>query len=343
MNKKVLLTGATGFVGSYIARYLLIKGYHVFATKRASSRMDLVSDIQDNIIWTDCDLQDTIDLEAIIEQVDSVIHCAAVVSFQPKDADLMYEVNVTGTQDLVNLSLQHKISRFVHISSIAALGRHKNDKTIDEKVEWEDGPYNTQYGISKQMSEREVWRGQAEGMSVCILNPSLILGAGYWDTGTPALFQRVHNGNSFYTTGSTGAVDVRDVARLAVLAMTSDISGERYIVSSENISYRSILNKIAIKLHKKPPHRKLNKILRALLWRADALISTFSSKKRQATKETLAAASRQSRYVSDKSKKQFNYQYLPIDQTITDTAKALVDSKQNNQNSGVLAFPSSFL
>ena len=339
---KVFLTGATGFVGSYIARYLIRQGYTVYATKRPSSRLDLVSDIQDKIIWSDCDLQDIIDIEEIIQKVDNVIHCAAVVSFQPKDIDLMHLVNVIGTGDLVNLSLQHKIKRFVHISSIAALGRHKNDKQIDEEVEWQDSPYNTQYGISKQMSEREVWRGQAEGMNVCILNPSLILGAGFWDAGTSVLFQRAYKGNPFYTTGSTGAVDVRDVAKLAVLAMASDISGERFIISSENLSYRSMLSTIAKNLNKKEPKIKLNKALRTLLCRADALIAALSSRKRQATKETLEASSRQSRYLSDKSKKLFNYHYLPIDQTILETSKALIKSHQNNQNSGTLTFPSSF-
>lgn len=305
--------------------------------------MDLVRDIQNQINWSTCDLQDIFELEDIIQNVDSVIHSAAVVSFQPKDAELMHQVNVVGTRDIINLSLEHKISRFVHISSIAALGRHKNDKAIDEEVEWQDSPYNTLYGISKQMAEREVWRGQAEGLEVCILNPSLILGAGYWDTGSPALFEQMHKGNPFYPTGSTGIVDVRDVAHLAILAMASDISGQRYIISSENISYRSILDNIATALHQKKPKIKLTKALIALLWRADAFLSLLSNRKRLATKETLASSSRNAQYIADKSIKTFNYSYITSNQTISQSCASYLESAENKLNHNVLKFPPAFL
>lgn len=313
---KVLLTGATGFVGSYIARLLLHKGYEVIATRRTSSPLHLVDEIKDKIKWIEASLGDILEIESAVIEADYIIHAAALVSFQPKDRMAMYTTNVAATHDLVNLALIHGTQKFIHISSIAALGRHKNSKLLDELVDWEDSPLNTNYAISKQLGEREVWRGHAEGLAVSVLCPSLVLGAGDWGKGTPAMFSNMHRGYPFYPTGSTGVVDVRDVAELTIKALESDTNGEKYIVSGENISYRKILDNIALAVGVKPPRFKLTSSLSSLVWRADALLAFITRKERLVSKETLASASRNASYDNSKSINTLGHIYRPIEDTI---------------------------
>lgn len=335
---KVFLTGATGFIGSYIARQLLNKGYEVSAIKRKSSKLNLVHDIHEKIRWTEADLGDIMDMETLVSEADYIIHAAALVSFQPKDRMTMYYTNVVATHDLVNLALIHGTKKFIHISSIAALGKHKNNVMLDENVEWQDSPDNTSYAISKQMGEREVWRGIAEGLAVSILNPSLVLGAGDWGKGTPAMFSKMSKGNPFYPKGATGVVDVRDVAEIAVKALEYETEGEKYIVSAENVSYRHILNKIARGIDVKLPQFRLTTLIAGLIWRADAVLSLITRNPRMITKENLAAASRTASYNNSKSIETFKHNYRSIDETIQLSGELYRISRQKGNDCSILEF-----
>lgn len=337
---KVLITGATGFIGSYTARLLVNSGLEVWAIRRETSKMDLVADIADRIHWHTCDLTDVYDLEEVILKVDSIIHCAAQVSFDPREEKEMYKYNVEATRDLVNLALSCKIQKLVMVSSIAALGRYSQepDKPIDENIEWSAGLNHTYYGITKHLSEQEVWRGQAEGLDTVILNPSLVLGAGYWDKGTPALFKRVAGFNPFYPKGSTGVVDVRDVAELLHKALISDISGERIIVSGENLPYRDILQQMAEALGKKGPTIKLNQILINTLTALDFVRANVLRQPRLVTKENLNSSARTSRYKTNKSISLFNYAYRPISATIKTTAECFNTTNTEGVGFGILPF-----
>jgi len=266
------------------------------------------------------------------------VHCAAVVSFQPQDIPVMDKVNIDATSDLVDLALANNIERFVHISSIAALGRHKNDILVDENVEWQDGPLNTAYGISKQMAEREVWRGSAEGLDIIILNPSLIIGAGYWSDGAPALAAKVEKGLAFYPTGSTGFVDVRDVAKLCAKAIELPLSGLRIIVSAENRSYRHFFSMLTDKFGKKKPSVPLGPLLRGIAWRADVAVSKLFRKKQLLSKETLEASSRKGQYDNTLSKEVFTHSYRELDKTIQDLVLAYNNSKNHSNEYGIMPF-----
>ena len=336
---RVFVTGATGFLGSYITRLLVTGDYEVVALKRTTSSMNMVSDIASKVEWIERDLMDLMTMDDLFTGVDGIIHAGALVSFQPKERNQMMAVNVEATSDLINLALRKKVSRFVHISSIAALGRHKDpNQIIDESISWTDHPDNTMYGITKHLAEKEVWRGAAEGLSTIIINPSLILGAGQWDGGSPAIMKRMAKGNPFYPQGATGVVDVRDVAALTVKAYESDISQERFIASAENVSYRWICDTIAAAFDNKAPTIPLNGVLRLTLASADWWRAALTRGKRMATRENLRSSGRTAQYDNQKSIALLGATYRNVMNTIQESADLYKNSRHDGKDFGILEF-----
>ncbi len=339
-DKHILVTGGTGFVGSYLLRYLLDQGYHrIRAIKRKHSTMDLVSDdLIDHIEWIDCDILDIVGLEDSIRGVDQVYHSAAMVSFQPSERKMMRKVNIEGTANIVNVALHEGVKKLVHVSSIAAIGRKKPGETISEESQWESSPYNTQYAVSKYLSEREIWRGIAEGLQACIINPSMILGAGRWNDGPQKFFKLVWDGLSFFPLGANGFVDVRDVAKMMVQLMESDITGRRFIASSENLSYHQLIDTIAGHLGKKTPELALHNALTEFLWRWEWWKAKLTGNPPAVTKETARHTSRKFYYDNTRSKKELNFEYLPVEKTISDIAPAFLEATRHNFESRIFEF-----
>lgn len=335
-DSNILITGASGFVGSVIVRKLLGNGYkNIYAVIRKNSRVDLLKDVLEEIQIVEADLSDIVALDIILEKMDVVIHSAAVVSFRKKDRKSMMHVNVEGTSNLVNICLEKKIKRFIHISSIAALGRKENGKMTDENSEWEASDVNSDYAISKYLAEMEVWRAYAEGLPAAVLNPSNILGAGFWHKGTGEIFHRVNHGLAFYPTGSNGFVDVRDVASLTIKLMESDLTGERFICSAENIKHKDLIIQIAGGLGKKPPSVKLTK---AILNVSSIFIDIYNlvmGGKSNLSSQSLRNASFDSVYDNKKSVKTFEFQYTPVETTIADTCSVYLESTKQGMDFGV--------
>ncbi len=326
MSKKVFVTGATGLVGSHLVPLLLEKGYDVRASKRESSNMDLAQSFVDKIEWVVGDILDVPFLEDVLKDVDWVFHCAAMVSFSPRKVQQMMDVNVTGTANLVNISLHHTIEKFIHTSSIAAIGRPiSHTDMITEKTKWQESSMNSFYAKSKFQAELEVWRGFAEGLPVIIANPSVILGKGHWDTGSSRLFSNVKNGLKVYPPGSTGFVDVRDVAEALLLLAEKNIIGERFILNGTNAPYKDFLDSTAQELGVKPPSIKITPLLQALSWRVEKVRSFFTGKSPLVTKETAQLACSTYQYSNEKSKA-IGITYRNLDDTIRHTCQFLKGS-----------------
>jgi nucleoside-diphosphate-sugar epimerase len=329
---KILVTGGTGFLGSYLLRYLVQQNANVRAIKRSSSSMHLVEDIKDKIEWVDGDILDIFSLEAAMQGVDCVYHCAAVVSFDSKDAAKLKQINVEGTANVVNIALSTGVKRLLHVSSIAAIGRSKETPEVTEKVMFVRNPMNTQYAISKFQGEQEAWRGAAEGLDVVIVNPSVIIGSGFWDSGTNGFFHQINNGLKFYPVGATGFVDVRDVARAMILIMNSDISDERFILNAENITYQTFLNWIAEDLQQPKPSIKVNTLLQELAWRIAWLTSKITGKKPFLTKESARSSARTFRYQNDKFIQYFpDFEFRSMRTTVSETAAQFQKDITDNQ------------
>ena len=221
MAEKILVTGATGLLGSHLTRLLVKNGRSVRAIRRPTSRMDLVRNIENQVEWMEADVTDLLSLEPVFEGVSHVFHAAAMVSFDPRDREKMTRVNVEGTANVVNLCLDSGVKKLVHVSSVAAIGRVAGKKEVVETNRWERSPANSHYAITKFQAEAEAWRGLAEGLDVAIVNPSIIVGAGFWDEGSIRFFQQIDRGLRFCPPGGSGFVDVRDVARFMVNLMDS--------------------------------------------------------------------------------------------------------------------------
>lgn len=333
---KIFITGATGFLGSYILRFLVRDGHDIYAMRRAHSRMDMIADIQDKVVWTVGDIGDIDLLHDIIDSDTVIIHAAAKISFDKKQEKKMHRVNVEATQLLVDLAIDKRAKRFIHISSIASLGRYHDNRTIDENIEWEDSPEHSTYGISKQLGEREVWRGHAEGLDVVILNPSLILGAGYWNSSSSNIMTQLAKGMPFYPVGMTGMVDVRDVAKLAILAIDKAVSGHRYIISAENRTYKDYFEHTCGALGVKPPRKPLTKIWRALAWRGAGIFAAISRKPPLITRQNLAASESSATYDNSKSRERFQFEYTDIEMTWKAAANSYIQAQKENRSWGIL-------
>ncbi len=285
-TKSILVTGGSGLVGNELIRQLLQQGEKVKAIVNKSP----LSINHENLEIAECDILDVIGLEAVMENVDIVYHCAGFISYAPQNKSRLYKINVEGTANMVNAALLADVEKFIHVSSIAALGKFTQGKIIDETIEWTDDAKNSVYGHSKYLGELEVWRGIAEGLNAAIVNPSIILGPGNKWEGSTAIFKNIHDGFAWYTEGVNGFVDVRDVALSMIMLAESKISAEKFILNASNELYRDIFFMIADALHKPRPKYKITHTLAGLVWRLEQFKGIFSQKEPLVTKETASTA-----------------------------------------------------
>jgi nucleoside-diphosphate-sugar epimerase len=283
----IFVTGASGLVGSHLIQSLIEKELLVRAIYRNKIP---VFKHADKVNWVKGDIMDVASLEEAMQGVTQVYHCAAIVSFSPKQADTMLQANVEGTANVVNACIEHKIQKLVYVSSVAALGRIREDAPVDETMNWTPETSNSVYGKSKYLAEMEVWRGMGEGLNVAIVNPVIILGAGDWNKGSSEIFKSAFNEFPWYTKGVSGFVDVLDVIDAMQLLMQSDIQGQRYIISGANKPYYEIFSQIAAAFNKRAPYKKVTPLLAAIVWRLEAIKGLITGKTPLLTKETAATA-----------------------------------------------------
>jgi dihydroflavonol-4-reductase len=319
----ILVTGATGFLGSEMAWQLVQQGSVIRCIKRGSSTIpQLLIPFSQQIEWFDADIMDIFALEAALEGVTQVYHCAAWVSLRQADKEPMIRTNVMGTANLVNLCLERDI-RMVHVSSIAAIGTALPGELITENHHLEETGANDGYAISKLESEMEVWRGIAEGLDAVIVNPSLIIGPNTGVKGTGQLFENVRTGLKFYTKGTGGFVDVADVAKCMIALMNSDIQSERYIISAENRGYQDITATIAKCFGIKPPATLAKPWMMEVAWRAAALAGTLTGKAPAIDKIAAQTASQTRKYDNAKIKKAIGIEFKPVDETVKEVCERL--------------------
>ena len=326
----IFITGCTGLLGSHLVaeivkgqksedksqiKLLCRENSDLSLLKKVLSRYDF-DEIPNNIEFVYGDVLDYDVLEEAMRDVDEVYHCAAVVSFDASDKNSLMRVNVEGTRNMVNAALQCSVKKFCHVSSIAALGRALEGETIDEESPWTHSKNNSVYSNSKHEGEMEVWRGIAEGLNATIVNPSLILGAGKWDSSSCELFNTIAKGFPFYTTGINGFVDVKDVARAMIMLMENNKFGQRYCLNGALISYQDLFKLMADNFKVKAPYIKVGKFLSEIAWRVFWLIGKIKGKKPLITKETARTATRRYSYSSAKIIKELNFTFTPIEESV---------------------------
>lgn len=317
-SQKILVTGGTGFLGSYITRALVEHGYTVRVIRRQPKPLPWIpASVTAGVEWVDGDVLDVVSLGEAMEGMDGVIHAAAVVSFVKKDRAGMYQVNVEGTANVVNTALEKNIPRLVHISSVAAVGRSASGGRVNEEKKWEQSPVNTHYAISKHKAELHVWRGIAEGLDAVILNPSTILGYGDWQQGSCAIFKQVHDGFTWYTQGVNGFVDVEDTATLTRLIWESGIRGERFIINGDTWSFKKLQDTIADAFRVKRPSKAASPFLLSVARRLEAIRSFFTGHSPLLTRESARVAVSKTWFENDKIRKAFpDFTFTPLEDCI---------------------------
>ena len=287
----ILVTGGTGFLGSYLIKNLVEKGLPVRALQRTDNfPFYIPRDIYNKVEWIKGDVLDLVSLDDAMKNVESIIHTAAIVSFSKDKRKEMYQVNVEGTENVVNMALENNLKRLVHISSIAALGRTTKPEMVTEEKKWEENPNNTHYAISKHHAELHAWRGFAEGLEGLVLNPSTILGYGDWHQSSCAVFKNAYRSFPWYTEGLNGFVGVEDVAEAAVQALASSLNHKRFIVNADNWAFRKLFDTMADDFQKPRPNKKATRTMGAIAWRLEKLKSMLTGSKPLLTRETAKVA-----------------------------------------------------
>jgi nucleoside-diphosphate-sugar epimerase len=294
------------------------KNYDVRAIKRSGKLPGWISPvILEKVEWVEGDILDVVSLEDAMQGIDTVIHSAAIVSFAKKDRKSMYQVNVDGTNNVVNMAIDAGVRRFIYISSVAALGRTAAGSRVNEEKKWEESKVNTHYAKSKYKAELHVWRGLSEGLEGVILNPSTILGFGNWDHGSCAIFRNVYKGFSWYTQGVNGFVDVEDVARVTVLMAETNLHEERYIVNADNWEFKKLQDHIAAGFGKKGPSKKAGSFLLGIAWRWESFKSLFTGKRPLVTRESIRVGQSMTWFENDKILRALpGYQFKTLEKSI---------------------------
>jgi dihydroflavonol-4-reductase len=326
----ILVTGATGLVGAHLSLRLLESNQKVRAIFRSPASLSKTkalfsqhnkASLFDQMEWIQATLTDLPQLETAFTGITQVYHCAGLISFDPADEEALRKTNIEGTANVVNLCLAKGIQKLCFVSSIATIGVAPLPTiACDETHEWNPELPHTDYAISKYGAEMEIWRGYQEGLSVVIVNPGVILGPCFWESGSGQLFVRVAQKFPFFTKGSTGFVGVNDLIHLMEKLMEKPISGERYIVVSENCSYESILKQIAQALAVTVRWVLIKKWMLTMAWPIDTFLSFLLGKKRVLSKQLARTLSENVSYSSEKISTELDYQFVPISTVIKETA-----------------------
>lgn len=312
----IAVTGANGLLGSFVVRRLVDHGESVVAICRERSDLSLLHNIRDRITIRHADIMDPVTLLEAMEGIDELIHAAASVSINPRRAEQIMRINVEGTRNVVNTSLIANVRRLVHVSSVAALGSQKGQTRIDETNKWIDSSFNSAYAESKYYAELEVFRGQEEGLSTVIVNPSFILAEANWNISSAQFFKYAWEEHPFYISGYMNYVDVLDVSAVIYRLLRDGVQGRRFIVSAGNISYRELLRKITTEFGKKPPSLRVpNAVLKPFAF-IEGIRAAVTRSEPKITKDTARLASTQFLFLNERITKHLNFKFQPIDETL---------------------------
>lgn len=322
------ITGATGLIGGEITKALALKGETIKVLHRTSSDTKALDSIDGKIIKVEGDLFDSTLLEKELEDVHTIIHCAALVSFKPKDIRALEHINIKGTKSLVDAAVSSNVEKFIHISSIAAIGRTKDQKNIDETNQWVNSKYNSNYAKSKHLSELEVWRGFEEGLKGFILNPSIVLGKGNWKKGSSALFKLVYDQKKFHPYGSFNFVDLRDLRDVTLRLIEQDVNHERFIINSNKVTYKDFFTQASREFSISNDRKEITRSQLKTLKLLGQLRAFFTNSHSPITTETIRSLDSDISYDNSKIKNLLTFEFRTLDNTLKDVIPYYI--KRNN-------------
>ena len=314
LNMEILITGITGLFGSQLAEEFSRMG-RIHGLKRKDSSIKLL-DTELEVVWHEGNINDLDTLLDALNGIDLVVHSAGLVSFSSKDQELLDQINTQGTENLVNAMLSSGVSKLVHVSSVAAIGRMQGVKTLDENFKWVESPLNTDYAISKYRAELEVWRGQQEGLEVLVVNPSIILGKISSQRSSTEILDYVMKENRFYPKGNLNYIDVRDAAAITRLLVEKEAWGERFILNKESLPYREFFERTARVFAKKAPSvsvsTRLVRIVTPLMW----VMRKLGIGSQTLNKQTAMISQQKTEYLNHKVQTLLDYRYYTLEESL---------------------------
>ncbi len=311
----IAVTGANGLLGSHLLRRLSNERLPVVGVKKPGGDISHLKDLA-QIEWREADLLDTESMTEALKGATTVIHTAAQVSFNPRLKNKIFEVNETGTRNVVNTCLAQKTDHLIHISSVAAIGRQKGFNHVNEESKWVPGELNTDYAESKYLAELEVWRAHEEGLNVSIINPSVILAPHGQAKSSAQLFHYVMQEKLFYADGQLNFVDVRDVVEMIWQMHSKKIYGERFIANGGHTTFKNLFFQIAQRLNKRAPSIKMPASLLAALAMAEEMRSRIAGTEPLITRQSAKLAREFFYYSNEKALHKFNFEFHSLENTL---------------------------
>ncbi|MBB6611429.1 NAD-dependent epimerase/dehydratase family protein [Pontibacter sp. Tf4] len=320
----IFVTGGSGLIGSFLIPALVEQGHTVRALYRGQIPTIAATD---KVEWVEGDILDVVLLRQALQGVNYVFHCAGLVSYDPQDKELLKQINIEGTANIVDACLEAGTIKLCHVSSTAAIGRLAGKDVLTENTKWDAAEYHSAYASSKHLGELEVWRGISEGLDAVIVNPSVVLGPADWNRSSTRLFKYVFNNNSFYTGGKANFVDVRDVVEAMLRLTFSEISGERFILNAAQLAYKDFFAQVAQCLNRKAPAYKVNPVVAELVWRAERMRSWLTGARPLITKDTARVSAKNHLFSNSKVQKAIGLEFRPLAETIAWTCAGLLQKQ----------------
>jgi dihydroflavonol-4-reductase len=244
-SDQVLVTGASGFIGSATVRALIGAGYRVRVLVEPERSVDNLTGLEvERVVG---DIRDPAVIDAVVDGVSVVFHLAAIYRFWAKDPDLFYDVNVGGTMNVLRAAQQANVRRVVYTSTVGTIGVARDGRVASERSVVHFEHLFGHYKRSKYLAEHEVLRAGASGLPVVLVHPTFPVGEGdSAPTPTGRTIIEFLNGRiPAYVDTALNVVHVDDVARGHVLAAERGTPGRSYILGGENMSLREMLTTLA--------------------------------------------------------------------------------------------------
>jgi dihydroflavonol-4-reductase len=314
---KILVTGATGFLGHHLCRRLVEIGYQVTALRRDTSDTALLDGL--NLSYATGDVTDQASLEAAAQGQESVIHAAGHLAYWSRLRATQNRVNIEGTLNVVAASLRAGVRRLLYVSSVAAIGiPEQGQPPADESFSFnlENAPLN--YPISKKRAEELIFNACKDGLEAVIVNPGALLGKwGSYYRGSEGVEKIRKRPVAFYYTGGRNLVHVADVVDGILCALEHGHSGERYILGGENLTYQETARIVAARLERKILLLPVLPLVTKLLSALDPLTSA-TGRRPPITYEIHFTSSRLQYYSSAKAVSELGYRYRPFSEILED-------------------------
>jgi dihydroflavonol-4-reductase len=318
---RVFLTGATGFVGSHVARELAGRGAELRLLVRKTSRMDNLEGIGGETVPGD--LRDAEALRAAVAGCDAVMHVAADYRLWVRDPEAMYAANVEGTRNLLRIAREERVGRFVYTSSVATMGFRRDGTIVDEATPVSLDEMIGHYKRSKFLAEQEAIAAAREGQAVVILNPTTPVGANdLRPTPTGGIIVDFLNRKfPAYVDTGLNLVDVKEVARthadaleLGVFREGSGVRfGERYILGGENLTLKQILDKLSAITGLPSPTMKVpHGVAMAFAFFDENLTGRLRGKEPRATVEAVRMGKKRMFASSAKAVRELGFRQVPV-------------------------------